>query len=263
MSAEEMRTMRTVLLLVAALGALTFSSAFVASYARPSLVESLARELIRIEVQRRTEEKLDDLGNTRIGAIAERTLGRNAAEVEMLKRQISEGLPARVAAAVAQMRDLSCECRKSIERRMGGLLEGRIADLARVNERLSLFIRTKYIETAEALTRELRVFTAANALMFSLLGLVTLTQPLARRQLVLPAVVLIGATLIVGGLYLFAQDWLHTLVFADYVGLAYVGWLAAAVALLADIAFNRARVCTKIINTVLHALGSAVSVAPC
>jgi hypothetical protein len=126
-----------------------------------------------------------------------------------------------------------------------------------------LFIRTKYMETAEALTREFRIFTGANAAMFALLGLTTRWRKRAGAQLLLPAAVLIGAAAVVGGLYLFSQNWLHTVVFAEYVGLGYFAYLALAVALLADIAFNRARVTTEIVNAILNVLGSAVTVVPC
>ena len=74
---------------------------------------------------------------------------------------------------------------------------------------------------------------------------------------ILPAFVLVGAVLLAGGLYLFNQDWLHTIVFGDYLGLGYAAYLALVAAMLADIAFNRARV----INVLLNALGAAV--APC
>ena len=74
---------------------------------------------------------------------------------------------------------------------------------------------------------------------------------------------LLAAASITAYLYLFNQNWLHTLLFSDYVGLAYLGYLGAAFALLSDIIFNRARITTEILNFILNALGSAVQVVPC
>ena len=45
-------------------------------------------------------------------------------------------------------------------------------------------------------------------------------------------------------IYLLNQDWLHAVVYSDYVGFAYLGYLALASALLADVVFNRARATT-------------------
>jgi hypothetical protein len=63
--------------------------------------------------------------------------------------------------------------------------------------------------------------------------------------------------------YLFEQNWFHTILFNDYVGFGYFAYLGVAVAFLADIAFNRARVTTDLINAVLNAVGSAVQALPC
>lgn len=54
--------------------------------------------------------------------------------------------------------------------------------------------------------------------------------------------------------------------FGSYIGLAYMAYLAYlafAIALLCDIAFNRARVCTRAINSVASSFGSAFEVLPC
>jgi hypothetical protein len=126
--------MRSVLLFISLFGSLLFGSAFVLSFTHPAFVESAARELIRIEVERRTTEKLETLQGTRIAAIAERMSGRNAEEIDDIKRKLAEGLPKQVATIVAQMRNLDCDCRKAIERRMTGLFEGRVAELSRLNE---------------------------------------------------------------------------------------------------------------------------------
>lgn len=82
-------------------------------------------------------------------------------------------------------------------------------------------------------------------------------------HLALPAVVLLGAVMVTGGLYLFNKNWLHTIVFGEYVGLAYAAYLASVALLLADVVFNRARVITRLVNWVLNAIGAALSLSPC
>jgi hypothetical protein len=111
--------------------------------------------------------------------------------------------------------------------------------------------------------REFRIFTASNAAAFALLGVITMLRRRATLQLMLPALVLVGAVAIASAIYLFSQDWLHTIVFAQYVGLAYSLYLVGVALLLADVAFNRARVTTQLVNSALSALGAAASAVPC
>lgn len=262
-SARQQAPVRAIVLLVVLLGSLVFGSAFVLSYTNPAYVESIGRNVIRLEVERRVGEKIAVLDRSTIARIAEKLSGQNAVEIAEAKRMLAEGLPQKISAAIAELRNLDCECRKAIDRRITGILEGRVATLSLLNDRLMLLIRTKYIETAEALTREFRVFTGANAGVFVLLGVIAMVRKRASLQLALPTAVLLIAAAATAFLYVFNQNWLHTVVFADYLGLGYVVYLGFAIALLADIAFNSARVTTRLLNAVLHLFGSALQAVPC
>lgn len=63
--------------------------------------------------------------------------------------------------------------------------------------------------------------------------------------------------------YVFEQNWLLTVIFNDYLGFTYLAYLAVVFGLLCDIILNRARITTRIVNTVLEAIGSAASAVPC
>ena len=119
------------------------------------------------------------------------------------------------------------------------------------------------METAAHLTREFRIFTATNALVFGLLILAVLLKRQAGLLLLPSAIVLLVAASITAYLYLFNQNWLHTLVFSDYVGFAYVGYLAVVFAFLCDIIFNRGRITARLLSRLLEAVGSTVQVVPC
>jgi hypothetical protein len=56
---------------------------------------------------------------------------------------------------------------------------------------------------------------------------------------------------------------LHTIVFGDYVGWAYGAYLGLVALALADVAFNRARVATRLLNALFQSVGSAMQVVPC
>ncbi|MFZ6780884.1 hypothetical protein ACO0LD_28960 [Undibacterium sp. Ji83W] len=254
---------RTLLLIISVLGSLLFGAAFVLSYTNPVMVENIAREVVRMEVEKRVTEKIDTLQGSKITALASRVVTHQNAEIENIRQQLATGLPAKIAGIVAEMGKLDCPCRQKIEKSITKGLEDRSLRLTHLNEKLNDLIRSKYMEVAQALTSEFRIFTAANALVFILLAATVYLRRRASVQLLLPAVVLLGAATITGFFYLFKQDWLHTIVFADYVGLAYFSYLSLAIACLADVVFNKARICSATINAAAQVVGAAFQVLPC
>jgi hypothetical protein len=126
-----------------------------------------------------------------------------------------------------------------------------------------VIVESAYASVTKSLMREFRIFSASNTVAFGLLGILTFVRRRAMLQLVLPAFVLLGAVSITGGMYLFSQNWLHTIIFGQYIGFAYSIYLAAVALLLTDVAFNRARVTTQIVNSALNVVGAAASAVPC
>jgi hypothetical protein len=168
-----------------------------------------------------------------------------------------------VAEVVAAMLNADCECRKRMAAAATGAQEARITQLGQMRERLAGLIESAYASVASNLMKEFRVFTGSNAAAFALLWLVTFFRKGAALQLLLPAVVLTGAVALAGGLYIFNQNWLHTIVYGQYLGLAYAGYLGLAAVFLADVVMNRAKVTTRLVNAWLHVVGSAVQAVPC
>lgn len=254
---------RISLLFLGIIGCLIFSAAFVISLVSPGFVEQVAKDLIRYQVEKKVHEKLDSLDSNILVKKAERFAKGHADEIALAKRQLAEQLPARIADVIAEMRNLDCECRNKIETSIREGFEWRIASASQVQARLTTLIRTKYMETAAHLTREFRIFTATNAVVFAILILAVLVKPKAGLLLVPSAALLLVAASITAYLYLFNQNWLHTLVFSDYVGFAYVGYLTVVFAFLCDIIFNCGRVTAKLLSRLLEAVGSGIQVLPC
>lgn len=229
----------------------------------PGFVERVAKEVIRYQVEKNVREKVEAIDAHFLTKRAEAFAKGYAEEIALTKLQLSEQLPERVSTVIAEMANLNCECRRKIE---GGLREGsewRILNASQAREHLTMLIRAKYMETASQLTREFRIFTGTNALVFALLIVAVLVKRQAGIHLLPSALILLIAASAVAYLYLFNQNWLHTLVFSDYVGFAYVGYLGVAFAFLCDVLFNRGRVTTELLNLLLNAVGSAIQVAPC
>jgi hypothetical protein len=255
--------MRSVILCIAALGTALFGGAFALSFASPLLIERIAREVMQLEVERRVGAKIDSLSNSRIVGLAQKAMNKTDEDIATSTRQLKAGIPQKVASAIADMLNADCECRKRMVAYAEKSATGQLSSLIQVRARLIELVEASYAHVAASLLQEFRVFTGANALVFLVLAAVAWQRRQASAQLFLPALVLVGAVLLTAGLYLFGQDWLHTVVFNEYVGLAYIAYLAVAVALLWDVAFNRARVSTQLINHVASAVGSSVQVVPC
>lgn len=255
--------MRTLLLIVSLSGALVSGGAFALSFLDPLLIERAAREVVRIEVERRVGEKIDALSNSRIAGLAKRALQNTEVDIARAQRQIREDVPRRVADVVADMLNADCECRKRLVEYAQKSESEHLTSLSQVRERLVGLAESAYASVTRNLMREFRIFSGSNAVAFALLGIITLVRRTATLQLILPAVVLIGAVLIASGLYLFNQNWLHTIVFSQYVGLGYMIYLSSAALLLADVLLNRARVTTQIVNAAFQLVGSAATAVPC
>lgn len=243
-------------------GALLFGAAFVASYARPAFVEELAANVIRAEVEDRVHERVAEFERTRLGTIGTVVAQRNAEEIARVRQVMADTLQARVARIAAEMRDPDCECRRTDAGVAAGSNEAgdwKSVLLSRANERLTTLIRAKYMEVSAGLTREFRIFTAANALVLLFLGIAVVMRRNARLHLLPPAALLVCSAFVAGWFYLFEQDWLHAILFNDYVGVWYFAWVGAAFLFVCDVMFNRARVTAQVLNVG----GSTVSALPC
>ncbi|WP_284618921.1 hypothetical protein [Aquabacterium humicola] len=254
--------LRRALQCIGAGGAAVFGLILLISVVQPLWIEQAARELVRIEVERRVGEKVQVLSNAKLVVLAQKALGRTDAEIEAERRRIEADVPARVASAVADLLKADCECRKRLVDAARRGQDERLKSLQQIRERLADFVETAYAQVRAKLLRELRIFSGTNALAFALIALLA-TRRAGAVQLLLPAGLLLAATLLTATVYLVNQNWLHTIVFGQYVGFAYVGYLLAVIALLVDVAFNRARITTLLINAVLQVLGAALRVVPC
>ena len=113
-----MRFLRGTVFTLGLAGALLFGGAWLTSLIAPQWVEQIGRELVRQEVERRVGEKLDVLDRSTLVGLARRLGGEQAQRAERAARQLRDQLPAKVAEVTAHMRQLDCECRRQIERRL-------------------------------------------------------------------------------------------------------------------------------------------------
>jgi hypothetical protein len=260
MEAWILRTLGTV-------GTLLFGGLLALTFYTPSWVEHAARDFITTEVQAEVDARItgvDVAGNARRLANAAEVLFRqNAERLDALKAGLRAKLHERIADALTEIRDVDCACRA----RIAGLLESgmlnSLSSLEAANARLQDFIQGRYLRVVAELKRDLRIFSATNAAAFALLLLLSFTKPRALSHLVFPGMLLAVAVLVSSYCYVFKQNWFFSIVYSDYWGFAYLGFLGFVFGLLLDIFLNHGRVTTRLGNGLLHSAGSAFSLAPC
>ncbi len=257
-SGTENNPVRAFILIVATVGTLLFGSLFVLSIASPISIERWARTAIEHEVEKRAGEDLHALSETSLVRRAKAVIEKNKRD-SAFDRILFAVLHNEVEHVVARMQDVSCECRKRVLKFIDETAGENIRRLGSINAHLTNLIESKYAQVSQSLIREVRIFSAANALVFVTLGLVTLLRRDSRRSLLAPTFVLLASASVVGYFYLFRQDWMQTILFNDYVGMWYFGYLGIAMAFLADIVLNKGRVTAIFISM----FAGAAPVSPC
>lgn len=249
------------------LGAALFGFFFVLTFSTPKWVERYAVEFIETRVSERVNARIEGLqpesGKSVASRIAESLYRQNEAALEQMKQQFKNGVRETWAAALAEVRDLDCECREKWLNALESGTQSHFQSLETVRERLTGFIQASYMDVATKLKRDIRIFTATNAGAFILLVLVSFLKPQAVRHLFVPGLLLCAATLVCAYGYVFEQNWLLTVINGSYLGFAYAFYLGLVFLFFCDIALNHGRVTTRLVNGMVHGLGGVFSLTPC
>ena len=252
---------------IAVTGLLIFGSALALVLWQPAVVEQAVTVFIEREaaheVQSRIEQWEIGSGQTSIEKLAASLRAQNLADQQRLRQALADRVEAQWARAMAEVRDLSCECRERITALLRQGMANQLTLLSSAEAQLTEFIQGQYLRVRAELMRDLTIFSASNALVFLLLLMASFLKPSAVLQLFVPGVLLALASVVCAGLYMFEQNWLLTVIYGDYLGTSYLVYLGGVFALLCDVILNRARVTTEIFNAIAQALGSAVSAVPC
>jgi hypothetical protein len=255
--------MRRTILSFAAAGAMAFFVLFALAFMQPVTLEKWARAAITHEVQDRVTERLHPLDEAALVKTGERIVARNNENIAETKAALTQQLPSKIALVIEQMLHPDCPCRLRSSELGREIQLGRIESLEKANARVTHLIESKYRDVAQALLMEVKIFSAANGTVLLLLALTAWRWTRPALQLLAPAIVMVVAAAATSAIYLFKQDWLHTIVFGDYVGLYYIPYLLVALSFLADVVFARARLTIVLLGVILAALGGIFGLAAC
>jgi hypothetical protein len=247
-----------------ATGTLLFSALFFFTFQRPAWVEQAARDFIATEVEEQVGAHVSriDAGSALVQAAGVLHYA-NSERIARLESALQSKLHERIAAALVDVRRFDCECRARVAALLQAGMLGALTSLDATNSRLDEFIQGRYLSVVGELARDLRIFTGANALACLSLLLLSFARPRAVNHLVLPGVLLAVAVAVSSYCYLFEQNWLFTIVFSDYFGVAYLGLLTFVFGLLLDVFLNRGRYTTRLGNWGLGIVGSAFTLSVC
>ncbi len=252
------------------LGMILFIPIFLLSFAEPQLIENSGKAFVEWKLEKSTNAKIDSLKLPKESKF-EKLLGNKAKElrnkteekIQNLKLQLKDDAPSLIAAQLAKLRNLDCECRRSWEKKARDSIKFELASLETAKLKLVDFTQAKYMEIVEKLTLDVRIFVGANGAVFLFLMLASFLKPTAIKHLFLPSVLMLVSTVLCSYFYIFEQNWFYTIIYNNYTGFTYIGYLTFVFAVLCDIVFNKAKVTTEIINSFLQTIGHAASLVPC
>ncbi len=256
--------------LIGLLGLVLFIPSFLFTFAEPQTIENSARGFIEWKLKKEATEKIDSIQLPETGGL-EALLGQRAQKLKQetevklasVKAQLKADTPKIIATQIAKMRNLSCECRTKWENKLTDSLKLRELNLEAARDKLIDFTQQKYMAIVVKLTNDVRIFLGTNAFIFLFIFAVSFLKPAAVNHLIVPSSLMVVSTIICSYFYLFEQNWFYTIIYNDYTGFGFIIYLLFVFAILCDIAFNKGRVTTKVLNVLLHAIGSAASVASC
>lgn len=254
-----MQAFRIFLIVTGVLGGVFFSILFAISLLFPIWIERAAKEIIRTEVTKRVSQKIDVFDQSALIEKAKTLLPDLDRRINRGRAILDTRIEKAIDAVFAKMFDASCDCRRFLKRSVRDAYEREVSLAEQTRSRLGELIQAKYGETTARLMLEFRIFTGTNAALLLLLGVSPLAKRSAKQHLI-PVALLVFTTLaICSWLYLFKQDWLHTILFADYVGWTYIAWVGSSLMLFSDLLLNRARVTARVLSNI----GGSVSISPC
>ncbi|MCF6196928.1 MAG: hypothetical protein L3J50_09530 [Emcibacter sp.] len=254
---------QTFLRIFGLLGTVIFIPLFVLTFSSPHSIELAGKSFIQWKLTSVTEQKIDAIHiptTTKFGAYLNKKAGL---KLETLKKQLKDELPKILADQIAKMSNLNCECRQKWEGWLAKSLKIKVTTIEKAKVKVAEYSQVKYMAIVTKLTRDVRIFFGVNAIVFLLLLLVSFLKPKAVYHLFVPAVLLMISSIFCSYFYIFEQNWFFTILYDDYMGFAYLGYLTVTFSFLCDIIFNKGRVTTEIMNGISSALGQLVTFSPC
>lgn len=226
-------------------------------------VERAAQAFVKYRIELEAREQFGQAARMDTGKAIAQLQQRYQQDIADAKQALDDKLPERIAQAIAAMCRLDCQKKAVVQSVVSAGYQGQMVESRRRITTLTRFVEDRYLTLVANLTRDVRIFLGSNALLFAFVTLLAWMKPQASIQLTLPGLLLCVSTVASAALYVFGQNWFFTLLNNDFMGFGYLAYAALLFAFLTDIALNRARGTTLIVNAIGALLGTAVAAVAC
>jgi len=255
--------MKSTLLFISALGLFLFGSIFLITYSTPRTINIAAQDFVKNKVE---EEVMDILEHDKLESSVNfvksvsKRLGIKWNQ-DSIRRRVEEGIPDLVETVIAYQQ--STKQKKGLMSKMALSTSSYATKLKIGNKELKTIIQEKYQSVTQSLQTDIRIFSGCNFILFFLLFILSFSSKKLLKALFFPAMLLLLATIISTLIYIFGQNWIYVLLYNNYMGFAYLIYLAIIFFFLCDIAFLEAtftQMVLELIVRVLELLSAIVSV---
>ncbi len=248
-------------------GVVIFATALGVLVTAPDRIDRMVQDFAVSQVSDRFQEtiaahQLEDRAG-RLKGLAEGLAARFSDSIEAQKARLEAGFDRFVADVLTAACKIDCDRQAAVREDVTAFFEGVLRATEDARAQIEAFIEKEYDEVLAELRRDLKIFCASNLVVFLMALALAVFKGRAGAHLLPISVLLSLATVIATYFYVFNQNWLWTIVFNDYWGWSYLGFVGVLFVFLMDIAFNRGRITTRVINFFCHLVGAAVAVLPC
>jgi len=255
--------MSNFLKIIGLIGIILFGCLFAITYTSSDALENSAKSFVSHQIEKEIRNTNTLIKNSNTGKNAAAIAEQLGIETKNIEYKLDSDLPQKIANIIASMCGYDCERSKAIAKEISGSYLERLKSITVAQDTLGNIVKGKYIKIIENLKFDLRIFLGSNFSMFLILLIISFLKPKAIQHLFLPGILLLVSTLISSCIYIFGQDWFYTILYNDYMGFAYLAYIVVIFGLLIDISLNHGRITTEILNGILDAVGSALSVVTC
>ena len=226
----------------------------VQNYAVSEVSDRFQEQVVRFE----QEERLEGLKS-----LARDLSDQLAKKIELRQAALKLGGDEFVANVLTAHCQIECGKREEARELVRSFFEAELVAVQHQKEQIERFILKEYDDVLSELRRDIQIFCVSNLIAFLFALGLAVFKGRASVHLLPISLLLSVATGIATYFYVFGQNWVLTILFNNYWGWSYLGFICFLFLLLIDIALNRARITSFVINLFCNVLGAAFSVLPC
>ena len=258
---------RTVNVVLTAVGAAAFVAFFLYITVAPKDFDHRTRSFAITKVKAKVDDQFSKAAQSKAANKATEFAGiiseRLEREIQILRDSLDAGVAEFIADILAAACKLDCERRDEAAKAVTAFYGSTIARHGLALDRMRNLIEGEYDAIMEELRDDLKIFSGSSFVALLFAFLLSIFRRHAAAHLLPFSIALSAATLIAVIWYVFGQDWVMTMIYSTYWGWAYPVVLSVIAVFLVDIAVNRARITTTVLNGIGNGLGGSFHLIPC